>query len=135
MVERFVIVPPITIEVATARHLDRWADCDGAIIFEGVQPNKARAWYHHCYGVRGFVRAVHGSFERTYFFSPDYVDGNLREHLESTIVSLWAVIRSELEAAIREPMSPVHSPIVQEALARWSKTHGQRPTPALSEEP
>ena len=100
MVERFVVVPPISIEVATARRLDRWADGNGTIIFEGVQPDKARPWYHHCYGVRGFVWDVHGSFERTYYFSPDYVDGNLRDLLESTIVSLWAVIRSELEAAI-----------------------------------
>lgn len=73
------------------------------IVFEGVQPDPSRALYRHCYGVRGFAWAVHGSFERVYYFAPDYVDGNLRPHLESTIVSLWAVIRSEMEAAIAAP--------------------------------
>lgn len=71
------------------------------MIFDGVGPDPNRQWYAHCYGVRGFIWSVHGSFERTYYFSPDYVDGNLRDHLETTIVSLWAVVRSELEAGYR----------------------------------
>lgn len=76
---------------------------DGVIEYAGVGPDDTRGLYRHCYGVRGFVWSVHGSFERTYYFSPDYVEGVLRPHLESTIVSLWAVVRSELEAAISAP--------------------------------
>ena len=77
-----------------------------AIEFDAVQPEPRRALYRHCYGIRGRVWAVHGHFERIYFISPDYVDGNLREFLTPTILSLWAVVRSELEAAIAAPMTP-----------------------------
>lgn len=100
------IVPPIEITKAPKElSIGHFAGCfDGApIVFDAVQPDPNRAWYKHCYGVRGFAWAEHGSFERIYYFSPDYVEGNLREFLESTIVSLWAVIRSELEAAIAAP--------------------------------
>jgi len=106
MAGSFYIVPPVEVTHSPKAYgIGRDAGCfDGAaIVFEGVQPDPSRAWYRHCYGVRGFVWAVHGSFERTYYFAPEYVDGNLRSHLESTVVSLWAVIRSELEAAIAAP--------------------------------
>lgn len=83
------------------------ADGDvGAIEFSGVQPDPTRGRYRHCYGVRGFTWSIHGSFERVYYFDPDYVDGPLRPHLENTIMSLWAVIVSELEAAIEQKMRP-----------------------------
>lgn len=97
-----IFVVPTVEFVHEGRTLGRWAD-DETMIFDGVGPGPNRQWYAHCYGLRGFIWSVHGSFERTYYFSPDYVDGNLREHLETTIVSLWAIIKSELEAAIAAP--------------------------------
>lgn len=75
------------------------------IWFDAVQPDGERAWYRHCYGLRGRVWAVHGSFERVYYIAPEYVDGNLREFLESTLVTLWAAITSELRAAIDAPIA------------------------------
>ncbi len=99
MAGNFYIVPPVELVRERPTH---WAD-DETMIFDGVGPDPNRQWYAHCYGVRGFIWSVHGSFERTYYFSPDYVEGSLRDHLETTIVSLWAVVRSELEAAIAAP--------------------------------
>lgn len=128
MTGNFYIVPPVEVtHTPRSEGIGHYAGCfDGApIVFEGVQPDQSRAWYRHCYGVRGFAWAVHGSFERTYYFAPDYVDGNLRPHLESTIVSLWAVIRSELEAAIAAPN--IHG-------EAWQKFHAEHfSTPAGSE--
>lgn len=100
MTGRTYIVPPIVVDF---RNQSDPPNSDGVITYSGVQPNERRGLYRHCYGVRGFVWSVHGSFERTYYFTPDYVDGALREHLESTVVTLAAVIRSELEAAIAAP--------------------------------
>lgn len=75
------------------------------IWFDAVQPADDRSFYRHCYGLRGRVWAVHGHFERVYYIAPDYVEGVLRQHLESTLVTLWAVIESEIRAAIEAPIS------------------------------
>jgi len=118
---RTFIVPPIVIDFPPPPPSNTGGS-DDVIVFDAVRPDPRRGWYGHCYGLRGFAWSTHGSFERIYYFSPDYVDGNLREHLEHTIVSLWAVVRSELEAAIKAPANPEYHPSVQEALTRWAET-------------
>jgi hypothetical protein len=79
------------------------------IEFSALRPDPLRTWYRHCFGLRGFVWSVHGSFERVYYFDPDYVLGELSHLLPQTVISLAAVIESELEAAIDQPMKPEHA--------------------------
>lgn len=79
------------------------------IEFTAVRPSQDRDLYRHCFGLRGFVWAVHGSYERIYYFSPEYVLGESSHLLQQILVSLAAVVRSELEAAIDQPMKPEHS--------------------------
>lgn len=86
------------------------------IEFSAVRPDPTRQWYRHCFGLRGHVWAVRGSFERVYYFDPDYVLGELSHLLPQTLVSLAAVIRSELEAAIDQQMTPTHAAAVNQFL-------------------
>lgn len=95
------------------------------IWFDVVQPDSSRTWYRHCYGLRGRAWAVHGHFERVYYIAPDYIEGPLRRHLEQTLVSVWAVIESELRAAIDAPVSARYADAAKPYLAN----------PALREQP
>lgn len=96
------------------------------IWFDAVQPDESRRWYRHCYGLRGHAWAVHGYFERVYYVAPDYVDGVLRKHLESALVTLWAVISSEIRAAIDTPIIGRFSAAANEYVAHPDKRSLQR---------
>lgn len=90
------------------------------IEFEAVRPDPARLWHRHQYGLRGTAWAVRGSYERVYYFDEMYVSGGVQDYLAQTLVSLAAVIRSEIEAAIDQPMKPEHADSVNEFLA-WQR--------------
>ena len=84
------------------------------IEFDAVQPDATRRWHRHQFGLRGVAWEVRGSFERVYFFDQDYVLGELSHLLQSTLVGLAAVIRSEIEAAVEQPMKPEHAATVNQ---------------------
>ena len=91
------------------------------IEFDAVRPDPSRRWHRHQFGLRGITYAVRGSYERVYYFDPMHVeDEGLRPYLAQTLVSLAAVIQSEIEAAIDQEMKPEHSASVNAFLA-WQR--------------